>query len=210
MATAGPTDLFFDIANERIVTSFTNEGPFTIPSWFHQNAKDIRATFLRLNTTGDFDTPYTKVPAAGLTLSAKLFTSDGATVLASQATWTINATDTNALDGVLNLNTAAMATAFTSGATTSIQAILEFKMTEPSGGETTWQQTITIKRQYDVVGSPVVIPPDTYLTEAQSDARYVHFTGNQNGASITLVSADGTRTGILYVGDDGTFHLDVI
>lgn len=210
MATAGPLDLFFDIANEEIVASFTNQGPFTLPSWYHQNAKDLRATFLRLNTTGAFGSPYTKVPATGLSFSAKLFTSDGATVLASQITWTVNATDANALDGVLDLNTAAMATAFTSGSTTSITAILEFKMTETSGGTTTWQRTVTIKRQYDVVGSPVAVAPDTYLTEAQSDARYAKYAGNGAGASITLLSAAGTYQVIISVNDDGTFHADVI
>ena len=208
MATAGPLDLFLDIANEEIVSSFTNQGAFTLPAWFHQNVKDIRATFLRLNTTGNFTAPYVKVPAAGLTFAAKLYTSAG-TILASQTSWTINLTDANALDGTLNLNTAEMTTAFTNAATLSISAIIEFKMTEPSGGITTWQKTITIKRQYDVSGSPDASPTETYLTENQCLARFVQFTGNGNGASITLKSADGTHEVIISVNDDGTFHADV-
>lgn len=208
MASSGPLDLFFDIANEKIVSSFTNQGTFTLPSWYHQNVKDIRATFLRLNTTGTFVAPYVKVPAAGLTLAVKVFTAAG-TILASATSWTINPTDANALDGTLNLNTAEMATAFTSAATLSITAIIEFKMTEAGGGTTTWQESITIKRMYDVAGTPDPSPTETYLTENQCLARFVQFTGNGNGASITLKSADGTHEVIISVNDDGTFHADV-
>lgn len=209
MATSGPTDLFFDIANEQIVSSFTNQGPFTFPAWYHQNVKDIRATFLRLNTTGQFGDPYSKVPVAGLTFSVKLFTSDGATVLASQTAWTEDG-GAATLAGTLDLNTTAMATAFTSGSTLSISAILEFKMTEPSGGETTWQTTVTIKRQYDIAGSPSAVPAATYLTEDQINATFVKFSGNPDGASITLRSASGTHQVIISVNDDGTFHADVV
>lgn len=207
MATFGPTDLFFDIANEAIVTSLTNQGTFTLPAWYHQNTKDLRCTFLRLNTTGTFGTPYTKVPVAGLTLSVKVFSSAGA-LLASQSTWVAD-TGAATLSGVLNLNTSEMATAFTSSATLSISAFIEFKVSEAGGGETTFQQAITIKRQYDVAGSPSATPAATYLTEDQSNARFVRFSGNGDGASITLRSASGTYEVIISVNDDGTFHADV-
>ena len=204
---AGVLRLFNDLANLRLVGSLKDAEDFVLPQWHHQDKIPIVISFLNLNPDGGRYNPYSLLDISGSSFDVKIFAADGTTVLASQTVWTKDV-GARTLSASLNLNTAAMATAFT-GNPASIAATLLFRLTEADGAITTYARAITILRELNVSGTPVPVDGAVYLTEDQVRALFVKFIGNA-GESITIKSADGTKQAVLYVSNDGEFKADVI
>lgn len=151
--------------------------------------------------------PYTVVPVTGLSLSVGIGFVEAAP-LCEQDTWTYDATS-NFVRGALDLDTASMRAAFTSGVDL-IQPVLEFQITDSDGRATPIHEQISVFRQILISGSPGPGPAGaTYYTSNQMDGLYVKRVGKAGEGRI-IVSPDGTKAVFEYLGNDGSMHYDPV
>lgn len=165
----------------------------------------MNITVMTVATNANAYSPFTKfVPHSGLSMVCKVALANG-TILSSGTSTYNSGTDT--LDLVMDFNTAEMVAAITGQ--TSISPYIEFELNDGSNKLTAYQATITVKKEYIVSGAASPNPLDVYLTESQSNGRFVRKIG-QAGESITLMSPDGTKQCLLYIDNAGAFHADTI
>lgn len=207
MAT-GKRDIYCDLTNSAFVTSQLNPQRTKIAACFHQDKITIAIHPLEIDPTRPQNRgPYSELDPAGWTASVKVFNSAG-TVLASQTVWAVSGTT---LTGSLDLNTAAMATEFPviPSSITTITGIFEVEITDGTGAKFTFQDTaFVINREYITAGSPSALPATSYYTKDELNALFVRFSGNPDGATITLTN--GARETILGVDSDGSIDGDAI
>lgn len=200
---ANSIKIYCDLTNRILVASSKGINEVTkFPSPFHVDELYMSIQPLIQSPDGLVTSqPYSVPDGSGYSLSVALFDVTGATTLAGIAsTWTPDGT---AKLGSLDLNTAAMATAFTSGGTTQITALLYFQFNDGNGVTTLFKQ-ITVLRSYLNSGTPSAVAGVRYLTDAD-EARYVKYSGNT--APIELVCAtDATKKNLLYTDTDGQFQ----
>ncbi len=194
--------LFADLTNRQLVASVKG-GPVVLPSFFHQDKLYLSIQPLSVNPTGGLFASYTTLTGSGYSVRVFISTTAGGTLAGPITSFT---TDGTAVAGSVNLNTTEMATAFTSGATLSIAALLTIDL-ENASGKWTIEKTITIKRSFLTAGTPVANPTVRYLTEAD-EARFVKYSGNPNGSFIILPNEAGTNSNVIYTGADGAFKAD--
>jgi hypothetical protein len=151
--------------------------------------------------------PYSVPGVSGMSLVATVFSSDGATTLATGSTWTAD-DDAGTLAGNLNLNTVEMAAAATS--LTGISVRVEFRFTGSGYEHSCLATSATIIKQLNYTGSPTVIPGDTYLTTAESQALFWQKGDNGAGAGFYLKSPDATKRGFIWWDNDGNFRADPV
>lgn len=196
--------LFADLTTRQLVRSLTDSSPFAFPSLFQEDRVRMDITCVRASAGNPY-APFAKVtPHSGLTMVCKIAKTNG-TILAAGTSSYSAATDTLTL--TLECNTGAMVTAMSGQ--TQISAIIEFELDDGDNAITAHQSTISIFKEYITAASAAPSPIDTYLTEAQSNSRFVRKLGAA-GEAITLVSSDGTKQVLLYCADDGSFHADAI
>jgi hypothetical protein len=198
----GKRDIFCDLSKSAFVASQNSPQLASIAGCFHQDKLTLAIWPLEADATRAANSgPYTQLDPTGWSAQVKVFSTAG-TVLASQTSWTVSG---NTLTGSLDLNTANMATEFASSATTYITAIFEVELTDGSGAKFTFQtRSFEIKREYITAGSPTALPLASYPTWDEVLAMFVRFSGNPDGASITLRSANGDYETEIKCNDDGS------
>jgi hypothetical protein len=202
----GKRDIYCDLNASAFVQSQKSSQGARVAGFFHQDKITLSLHALELDPTRAPNSgPYSELDPTGWSAAVKIFNSSG-TVLASQTSWTVSGT---ALVGSLDLNTANMATEFASSAVTSVQtAIFEVELTDGTGAKFTFQDTVTIKREYIVVGSPSALPLPSYYTKDEINALFVRFSGNPDGATITLTN--GAKEVVLGAGTDGDAQANAV
>lgn len=196
-------DIYADFTNGAFVQSNLNAQRVSLPPCFHQDTLRLIVHPLEFDPSRAANLgPYAEITPTGMALIVSIFTTTG-TLLASQNTFAVVG---DTLVGAINLNTAAMATAFAT--VDSITAVIEFEFSDADGSITIQSRTLTINREYIVVGAPTITPPDEYYTKAEIDALFVRFSGNPAGNSIELTSPDGTKAVELKCKDDGSFDAE--
>lgn len=130
------------------------------------------------------------------------------TPAALQGTWTKNAENTK-FTGVLALNTTEVTTLL--GTSSSYKGWFEVELTEISTGysETVYSTALTINANLVTALSSTPLVGDVALGVGAAAATYVKRQGGA-GEGIVLVSADGTKSGVIYWGDDGTLHAETL
>jgi hypothetical protein len=198
----GKRDIYCDLSKSAFVANQLNSQATSIAGFFHQDKPTVAIHPLEADPTRAANQgAYSQLDPTGWSASLKVYSSAG-TLLASQTVWTVSG---NTLVGSLDLNTVAMASEFASSSTTQIEnAVFEVKLTDGTGAEFNFQSRITIKRQYNVAGSPVATPSARYYTVDEINALFVRFTGNPDGSSITLRSSNGDYEVVLQCNDDGS------
>jgi len=199
---AAVKDLFVNLQGSLFVNGAADPSQFLWPKLYHNDNLNLAIRFLKANPTGSRTTPFTLVPIASASLTAKLWKADNTTILAQQTTWAAD-TANNILSGELNLFTANMTTAFASSSTMQISTTLELTLTL-SDGQYTVQVPLTIYRSLNATGAAAPEPEDQYLTLDQAKGLFAQFV-NGAGRTITLTSADGTKKIVLSVDNDGSF-----
>lgn len=202
--------LFNDISNRRLIQGLKNGADYTVASPFHQDYISIQYFGLKLGPNSNpLSAAYETVDLSNTSVDIHIWNSDGSIALANVVLAAASRDANGALNGALNLKTTEMNMAMGSASSIS-NAILEIEATDSAGALTVYQQTgFTIKREYTVSGSPTATPTNSYLTENQCKSLFAKLIGDA-GASITLISPDGTKSAPLYVANDGTFHSDVL
>jgi len=139
-----------------------------------------------------------------MSLVASIYSSDGATVLATGSSFTAD-TSAGTLTGNVDCNTAPMAS-YVTAATASV--IIEFRFTGANGSRTV-RTTGTIQKQYNYSGSPTAIPDVTYVTTGEMNARAL-LRDNGAGVGTIFTSPDGTKRGYIYLSNNGTLEVDLL
>lgn len=179
---------------------------------YHQNNLNLVVYPLELNPDASLASsdPFTQVSASGLSLSAYVYDSTGATVLASQSSFAADTT-ANTLAASLNLNTAAMIAYATS--LTQNQIIVEFRFSNSNGEITvaTNRQSpyANVLKQLNTSASSPVTPGETYPTTNEMNSRCL-LRDNGAGVGYTLMSPDGSRKVLIYLDNDGVVRQEAI
>ena len=184
-----------------LVFSKTNPTPITLPVLYSEDRLDLEVALLK--RVGVASTPFYEVQTlTGWALTVAVGTSG--TPLAQQATWTANA-DNTLLRGVLDLNTSGV-NALTDGQTVTF----EVKFSNETTG-TTHRVQVTVSIRKSVLTTGVLAEPagDAALGRLEAKRTYVLKQGAA-GEGIVLTSADGTKQGLLYWDDDGSFRAEPI
>lgn len=184
-----------------------NNSPFDL--FFSRNTLNLEVYPLVLNPAAAYtEDPFSVVDVSGLSLVASIYDSTGATLLASQSTFS---TDVNLgiLTGTLNCDTVAMGTAVTTDPT---QVLIEFRFTGSAG----WSKnvrasgsTTVIRKQFNVTGTPAALAGAYYPTLDEVRAMFLERDGTA-GASYTLKSADGTKRVVVYLDNSGVVREDPV
>lgn len=130
------------------------------------------------------------------------------TPAALQTSWSKNADNTQ-FSGSLSLNTAEVTTLI--GTASSYKGWLEVELTEVATGnsETIYAAPVTINANLVTALSSTPLEGDVALGVGAAAATYVKRQGAA-GEGIVLTSPDGTKSGVLYWGDDGTLHAETL
>jgi hypothetical protein len=196
------SDIFVDLTNRSFVASAkggSKVGPFSSP--FHQDKFYLNVQPITADPGSTSSAPFKVVDAANFSLTILITKTDGTTLVGPITTFTPNGL---AKLGSLDLNTAAMATAFTSPSTTSVDAYVYFQFDDGSNTKITIKGDFSIKRTYITTGTPTEQPLATYLTRDECIALFVRFAGNPAGSSITLPDSTSTYNLILKCNTDGS------
>lgn len=204
-------DIYLDLRNRKLVSSsqasgINGAGDWQFPRVWNNESLNMRWHFLELDQSSNPRTPNAIVAVSGLALTVSIFDITGATTLATTAPggWTADVS-ANTLSGQLNLNTGPMATAFSG--VTSINALLEVQIVSATGINA-FRTQIAIDKSFIASAVPGSITSASYMTREEILAICVKYVGNPDGAGIELISEDGTKTGLLYIDNDGVFHGD--
>lgn len=196
-------DIFADLTNRSFVASAkggSKSSPFGSP--FHQDKLYLNVQPLNVDAAGSANSaPYSIVDAANFALTILITKTDGTTLVGPITTFTPNGL---AKLGSLDLNTAAMVTAFSSPSTASIDAYVYFQFDDGANTKITIRGDFAIKRTYITTGTPTELPLPTYMTRDECIALFVRFAGNPPGSSITLPDSTSTYNLILKCNTDGS------
>lgn len=192
------TSVFCDLSSGYFVTGRTSLVRTLVPlgQFFSQNKLNLEIYPLVQNPsaipTGD---PFHQVDVSGLSVVFSILDSTGATVLASQSTFTADVTR-GTLTGILDCNTANMVMAVTAG---DAQVIIEVRFTDSStvskNVRASGSSTI-VRKQFNVSGSPTPVGADVYLTDKQTLALFVPRTGSE-GDNFSMLS--GGQRYLVYI-----------
>lgn len=192
-------EIYVDLTTDpaRFVVGDLSGGQSVFPPPYHQDTLGINWRFVKiLGNSNSFSpvTPYSLVDLTGAALTVKLWNITGATVLASQTSWTLDSTG-KILAEKIALYTANMIDAMTTVAVTAyLTCILEVTLTLGDGQVYTFRDNgFRVGKSLNIPGSPVVTAADTYNTTVQSDARYVRRDGGNPGDGYYLISASGKK-----------------
>lgn len=202
-------DVFADLTNRKFVASSKGGSPKPFASPFHQDKLYFSVQPLEIDSIGaQTGAPYEVLDGSAFSLSVLVADTSGTTLAGLATSWSPNGT---AKIGSIDLNTAAMATAFTSPSTTQISAEIYFQFDDGANRKTTIKDTLTIKRSRITGSTPSELPVDSYLTRAECLALFVKWSGNPAGKKIALSAtggADGADDLILGENSDKSFGAD--
>jgi hypothetical protein len=194
--------VYADLTNRLLVASSKGVSQKPLASPFHQDKLYLSIQPLEINPSGALTSdPYTTLDGAGFSLSVLVTTTTGTTLAGPQTSWAV---DGQAKIGSIDLNTAAMVTAFTSGSTLYVDAYIYFQFDDGSNRKVTIKSDLRILRSYLTSGTPSELPLETYLTRDECLALFVKWSGNAPGAAITLVDSTDTYETIIKCNDDGS------
>lgn len=208
---ASPLILAIDRQNCKLVSTTLVVGSVAVlPKMFQGNTRYLEITVVDpAGTLGSGS--YSKVDLGSSSLrvsigSTPTGTAGGPTPLALQTSFTWDALNSK-FTGELALNVAAIDSFL--GTASNATAYFEINIVDAGNRITILQERVTLVAVVDEATSTAPTPTDSYFTGSESDARYVLKQFNA-GDAILMVSADGTKKGLVYWGDDGSFHADPI
>lgn len=189
--------VYVDLSRKKFLANISGgeaSQPFGSP--FHQDILNLSIQPLDYDSTaiaagsGQYET----LNASGYSISLLVTkASDNSTLAGPFTTWTPD-TNGTALVGSADLNTVAMAAATAAlNAGDSLSTIFWLRITNGTSRQVTVQASVTIYKSAITSGTPSELPVTSYLTRDECLALFVKFAGNPNGATITLVSPDGSQ-----------------
>lgn len=169
-----------------------------LPSFLQYETVPFQIVFLAPSDS-DPSASYDRLDISNMSLKVSLNdTLDDASPLAQQETWTKD-TSTNAFQGEIVVNTAAMNTYINAD---NKPLYFEIEVTEGTTRSKVYRANVIIQQGVTSISSESPDPSQEYYTKQESEGRFI---GSRlpAGVMITLVSPDGTRERIIGVDDDG-------
>ena len=202
--------LFIDDVNRQLVTSFTDKTVLTVFPTLRQGEKPtMQFKFLTPVSTASLSAPFTVSDFTGYTMKVGICagnpTGNSDTALAYQDSWTLSA---GIWSAGLDLNTVPLGTAL--GTAAILACTIEVELT-PAAGSPIKVLQIPVTIQSAVIDSATSAAgvAANYITRQEAVAGYVPREGPA-GQGFILTSADGTKQGLIYWGDDGELHAESI
>jgi len=193
--------LFYEATSKSLAAARNLPLGYQLPALRQEDIVSLELSILK--SISEFSqTPNELVNLTGY--SARVSLGTAASVLASQNTFTIDATATK-LTGLLNLNTAGV------NALTDRQSgiYLELLFTEPGGGISGQRFPVFIEKAVFMSGTVVAPPSDVALGRLEAQRTYVAKEGAAGEAQI-FTSADGLKKIIKYAHNDGSMREEPI
>jgi len=190
--------LYFDIATKSLVAGVDDPTAFTIPVLRQEETPTFDITMLRrIKQVKPF---YEKVSFGGWTAMVAIGTAG--TVLSSGTSGTLSTDNYTFQDISLPLNVAAISALSTDPATLS----LELRFTETSSGNYFGKKfSVQVEKGVALAGTLATPEVDRALTVSEAQLGYVTYK-LPAGRGIEFTSEDGTKTAVLYLGNDGTLY----
>lgn len=194
--------VFVDLSRKKYVAS-SSGGDTSQPygEVFHQDKLHLIIQPLDIRPAGAFTSnQYEILNASGYSISILVTdtASTPATLSGPATTWTPNGT---ALEGTVDLHTAAMDTAFTS--VNSLATYFWIQITNGTDRRVTIKTPVTIYKTAITSGTAAQYPAEEVVFRSEL-SQYVRFSGNPNGSTVTLPSPSGVYKVILGANDDGS------
>lgn len=192
--------VFADLTNSQLVAS--NKGSSTKPftDAFHQDKLYLSLQPLAIDPDGiQVSNPYQVLDGSAYAVTVLIVDSTGATLAGPTV---FSALDGTARLGSVDLNTAAMVTAFTLAGTLSIDATAYLQFDDGANQKVTIKSPFTIYRSYITAGTPSQLPLASYMTRDEQMAMFVKYANNPDGASIELTN--GAYKLIVQCNSDGS------
>lgn len=192
-------DLYFDLQTKRLVFSTTNARTVNLPDMYREDVFTIG--FRAVKRVRSIGNPlFEAVTLTGYALTISIGSADSA--LAQATSFTLSDSD-KLMTGTLTLSTAGI-NALSDGSI----SIFEIKLS--SATETyRGQFPVTIRKSVATSGALVSVIADTALGMLEADRTYVRKQGRA-GEKIILTSEDGTKSGLIYWDNDGSFRAEAI
>ena len=210
-------NLFNDVANNRLVEGLSSKTVVTLRDSYQGETLSFRI-FPVVPIVGAVVAPFfSQVSVSNILYRMAIGARAGAeSLLAAQPTWTaVIGPDADGLSNYLyadlNLNTTAMNTAIGS-LTTLDTSFFELQFSIASapwrvGYQAPFRITATVMDVSGAISLPM--PAANYPTWEQVGAAFVRRVG-WAGENFSMISQDGSKSGLVYWGDDGAFHSDAI
>lgn len=197
------TDLFIEISSRESVTSLTNLAPSPLPGFYQGATLDLRIYLIKARTDGaDPDRITTTGRDLYVSVGEKVGNTD--TEYTSQSVWTPNPDLTDPYwEAQLPLNTAAITSLL--GTRDKRPAYFEILLYDSGNPNPVLSKSVSVEATVHK-GSTVVPAGQTPLSAEVAASTYVPQAGFQG--KLLLISADGTKQGFVYWGDDNTLHGD--
>ena len=204
----GLLKLYVDVQNNRLVVSTRNPSPFSLPSFVQGDVIPLELYLVEPNVSGGLSDPLSLI-LTQYTVKVGIVTPHATTPVAS-ALVTLSADASFATNGKYT-GSLSMGAGITTllGSSTSVSSTFEIELTLSGDVRTAVQMGCTVKAQGISSSTPDTPAPDGYPTWNEANSSFVKRTGGA-GEGFTLKSPDGTKTGFIWWGDDGTFHADPI
>lgn len=200
-------DLYIDTNSGTVVTSLTNSTPVdSLPTFVQGDTPTLRVFLLIRSATYPLN-PYTIMSTAGITLQLAIGDKRGdlTNLYTQQFTWTTDSGNTY-FAASLPLNTAAI-TALLGVNTPTAITTLEIKYLSGSLPTTVLEIPITINAAVNKPGAITVPAGQTAISAEEVKASYLQRTIH---GPIYLVNDNIGKKVALYLGDDGTVHMDPV
>jgi hypothetical protein len=193
-------NLFFELQTKRLVFSETNGRTVILPDLYREDSFSIDFRALqRIRTIGSPLFNRVNLSGYSLTISVGVVAD---TPLAQASSWVASDSGT-LLTGTLNMSTAGI-----NALADQTSALFEVKLS--SGAEAyRGQFNVVIRKSLATSGSIVTVVSDIALGVAEADRTYIRKQGRPGEAQV-LTSDDGTKQGIIYWHNDGSFRAEAI
>ena len=194
-------DLYVNVTERKLVLSATNPANFTLPDRLFTVGDKISIRMMLVERVSfQFGAAQlSQINPSGFAVKVGVG-AEGSTTLTEATSVTVSG---NYMSLTLDLSTTEFSNAVTAGTAT----VFYIKIQEPAGDYQTVFSAFVIgkKNVTSITTTPAV--GATYRTKDEADAIYAKKI-EAAGVSWTLTSPDGTKAGVLYWGDDGSFHAD--
>jgi hypothetical protein len=201
------TRLYLNTDTGRFVISPYAPAPIVAPLMAFRGAtEDLTISLCRLPSGQPANAALEFINIASVSLEIYLG-AVGATAVASQTSFTKNATNT-IFSGQLNYATAQLDALFSPTTLAYVELNLQFRQSEGGYTRTILDEVIRVKNVTNAPATLTDLSGDLAATRNWVMAAFVKFM-NDAGATVTLKSPDGTHTRTLGVNDDGTGQDDI-
>lgn len=191
--------LVFEVSGKSLVCGVTDQTPYALPPFRQEETPTYDITMVRrYRQSSPF---FEKVSFGGWTAYAAIGTAGS--VLASGTSSSLSSDNFTFQDLSLPLNTAGI------NALTDAQTgiYFELRFTDTSTGNYFGRRFLaSVEKAIATAGATITATTDRALTVAEAQLGYVRRRMGA-GDSIEFVSPDGTKTGVMYLDNDGAFHL---